>query len=155
MLTSLSMGAAYAHLLEMPAKLNFDGPMWLFLLQNLYPPGFGTVGAFTEVGAVIASIILLVAMRGQGSAFRWTALGTACLAVTHAIFWIWVSPVNSTMVPLTPEMLPADWTTLRDQWEYAHASRAILQIIALGAFVLSILGELPPATSMPRNAESA
>jgi hypothetical protein len=38
-----------------------------------------------------------------------------------------------------------DWTRLRDQWEFAHASRAILQIVALGAFVLSLLVEIPTA----------
>ncbi|HHF7373398.1 hypothetical protein [Legionella bozemanae] len=44
---------------------------------------------------------------------------------------------------LSPETLPPDWTRLRDQWEFAHASRAILQIIALAALVISILIELP------------
>jgi hypothetical protein len=146
MLTALSMGAAWAHLLEMPAKLQYEGSMWLHLLQTLYPPGFGTVGGFSEIGAVIAAIILLFVVRGRGRAFAWTVLGAICLVATHAVFWIWVSPVNAAMLPLSSEMLPADWTRLRDQWEYAHASRAILQVIALGAFVVSILVEVPPAT---------
>jgi hypothetical protein len=48
------------------------------------------------------------------------------------------------MVPLSPETLPLDWARLRDQWEFAHASRAILQVVALGALVISILAELSP-----------
>jgi hypothetical protein len=51
MLTALSMGAALAHLLEMPAKLGYSGALWLTLLQTLYPPAFGTVGAFFIVDA--------------------------------------------------------------------------------------------------------
>ena len=50
-----------------------------------------------------------------------------------------------TMVQLSPDTLVIDWTRLRDQWEFAHASRAILQIVALGAFVLSLLAEIPTA----------
>jgi hypothetical protein len=145
MLTALSMGAAFAHLLEMPAKLRYDGPTWLHLLQTLYPPGFGTVGAACEVLAVVASLMLVVATRNRRKAFPWTLLGFSCVLASHAIFWIWVNPVNMTMVPLTPDTLVMDWTRLRDQWEFAHASRAILQIVALGAFVLSLLAEIPKA----------
>lgn len=64
-------------------------------------------------------------------------------ASAHAAFWIWVAPVNATMAPLAPETLPADWMGLRNQWEYTHAARAALQIVALGALVLSILVEIP------------
>jgi hypothetical protein len=53
MFTALSMGVALCHLLEMPAKITFDGAVWLTLLQTLYPPAFGTVVAFFEVGAVV------------------------------------------------------------------------------------------------------
>jgi hypothetical protein len=142
MLTALSLSAAFAHLLEMPAKLTYDSALWLNLLQTLYPT-YGKVSGVCEIGAVVMSLVLVVAIRKRPKAFRWTLLGASCLAVTHAIFWIWVAPVNAALVPLTPETLPSDWARLRDQWEFAHASRAILQIIALGAFVASILVELP------------
>jgi hypothetical protein len=47
------------------------------------------------------------------------------------------------MPAITPETLPADWTRLRDQWEYTHAARAVLQIITLDAIVYSVLIETP------------
>jgi hypothetical protein len=143
MLTALSMSAAFAHLLEMPAKLTYDGALWLNLLQTLYPT-FGRVSGVCEIGAVVAVLVLVVAIRNHRKAFGWTFLAASCLAATHAIFWIWVAPVNAAFAPLSPETLPPDWLRLRDQWEFAHASRAILQIVALAALVISILGELPP-----------
>jgi hypothetical protein len=143
MLTALSMGTALAHLLEMPAKLNIGGAMWLTLLQTLYPPAFGTVGAAFEVGAVVGVVILAFLVRRRPPAFGWTLLAAICLIATHAAFWIWVAPVNATMGPLTPETLPPDWMRLRNQWEYTHAARAVLQVIALGALVLSIIVETP------------
>lgn len=143
MLTALSLSAAFAHLLEMPAKLTYDGALWLNLLQTLYPT-FGRVSGVCEIGAVVAALVLVAAIRDRRKAFRWTLLAAACLVVTHAIFWIWVAPVNAALVPLSPETLPTDWTHLRDQWEFGHAARAILQIVALAALVISILAELPP-----------
>ena len=76
----------------------------------------------------------------------------SCAVATQAIFWIFVAPVNAAMVPLTPDTLPADWTHLRDQWEYSHATRAILQIIGLGAYVLSILAETPQCENLKPHA---
>jgi hypothetical protein len=152
MFTALSMGVALCHLLEMPAKITFDGAVWLTLLQTLYPPAFGTVGAFFEVGAVVTAVVPAFLVRRHRPAFVWTLLGAVCLVATHAAFWVWVAPVNATMAPLTPETLPANWMRLRDQWEYTHAARAILQIIALGALVFSILVEIPTDASRDKQA---
>jgi hypothetical protein len=151
MLTALSMGTALCHLLEMPAKITYEGALWLTLLQTLYPPAFGTIGAFFEVGAVVTAVMLAFLVRRR-PAFVWTLLGALCLVVAHAAFWIWVAPVNATMSPLTPETLSADWMRLRNQWEYTHAARAVLQIVALGALVFSILVEIPTDASRDKQA---
>jgi hypothetical protein len=147
MLTALSMGAALCHLLEMPAKLTYDGTLWLTLLHTLYPPAFGTIGAAFEVGAVVSAVLLAVAVRRRRPAFGWTLLGALCLVAAHAAFWIWVAPVNATMGAATPDALPANWMALRDRWEYTHAARAVLQVVALAAFVVSLLVEIPARPS--------
>jgi hypothetical protein len=159
--TALSMGMALCHLLEMPAKMTYDGALWLALLQTLYG-AFGTIGAFIEVGAVVIAVVLAFLVRQRPPAFGWTLLGALCLVAAHAAWWVWVAPVNATMTSLTPETLPADWMGLRDQWEYTHAARAIVQIIALGALVFSILVETPadasrdqPDSALHQSASSA
>lgn len=138
---SLSMGPAMCHFLEMPAKLNYEGSLWLELLQTLYPPAFGTIGAFFEVSAVITTIILVFLIRKNKAAFWYTLAGAGCMAFVHLIFWIWVAPINTVMAQVSPDSLPLNWSSLRDQWEYAHACRAILHIMALAFLVLSILQE--------------
>jgi hypothetical protein len=149
MLTALSMSAAVAHLLELPAKIHMSGEEWVTVLHTLYPPAFGTVGAFFEVGAVVTALVLvLLAWRRPG--WGWTVAAAACLVVMHAIFWVLVAPVNATMGAATPATLPPDWPALRDQWEYSHAARALLQIAALGALVCSLLIETPESARMPR-----
>lgn len=155
MLVALSMSAALCHLLEMPGKLMLDGALWLTLLQTVYPPVFGTAGAFFEVGAVLTVVVLAIIVRRHRPAFIWTLLGALCVVAAHAIYWIWVVPVNATLLPLIPETLPENWTALRDQWEYGHATRAILQIIALGALLLSVLLEVPAGSKRPSSRGTA
>ena len=146
MLTALSLGPALSHLLELPAKMIYDGALWLTVSKTLYAT-FGTVGAAFEVGAVVATVVLAILVRLRRPAFGWTILAAACVILTHAAFWIWLAPVNATIAALTLETLPADWMALRNQWEYTHAARAALQIVALGALTLSILVETPANVS--------
>ena len=140
MLTALSLGPALGHLLELPAKMIYEGALWLTVSQTLYAT-FGTVGAAFEVGAVVATVVLAIMVRQRRPAFRWTIFGAVCVIVSHAAFWVLLAPVNATIAALTIDTLPANWVGLRNQWEYTHAARAVLQIIALGALVFSILVE--------------
>ena len=141
MFVSLSMAPAMCHLLEMPAKMGYDGSFWLRISQTLYGPRFGTVGAFFEVGAVITSIILVIIVRHSKPAFAWSILAAICMIAVHASFWIWIAPVNEKIVAITPENLPNKWPALRQQWEYTHAARAYLHIVAMTALTISILVE--------------
>lgn len=150
--TALSMAASFAHLLEMPAKLRLDGETWAQLLHTLYAPGFGTVGAACEVGAVVAIVALAVLVRRRREAFRWTLFAAALVLSAHAAFWLLVDPVNRTMAATTPDALPPNWPALRDRWEFTHGARAILQIVALAALVRSLLVEIPPRDPVRRAA---
>lgn len=46
------------------------------LLHTLYPPSFGTAGAFFEIGALVAAIVLMFLVRNRRPAFAWTLVGT-------------------------------------------------------------------------------
>jgi hypothetical protein len=150
--TALSLAPALAHLLEMPAKLDYDGWLWLTLQQSLYARGFGTVGAFCETAAVVTSVGFAILVRNRGAAFGWTVLGALCVVAAHTSFWIWIAPVTSAIASVSPEALPANWAELRTQWEYTHAVRAILQIVALAALVFSVLLEIPRDARRPARA---
>ena len=140
MLTALSLGPVLGHILELPAKMKYEGGLWLTVSQTLYAT-FGTVGAAFEVGAVIATVVLAIIVRQRRPAFGWTIFAAVCVIASHAAFWVWLAPVNATIAALTIDTLPSNWEGLRNQWEYTHAARAVLQFIALGALVVSILVE--------------
>ena len=140
MLTALTVGMAFAHLLQMPAKLAYPGPQWLLLQQTLYG-NFRVLGTLIDAGAVICALALVVQVRQP--ARGWTLFGAMCLLGAHVAWWIAVVPLNAQIAQYTAHTLPPDWTQLRLDWEYAHATRFALQAAALAALVLSVLVETP------------
>lgn len=140
MLTSLSMAMAFCHLLQMPPRMNYDSALWLTTTQSLFQY-FGTVGAFIEGGAWISAILLALFVRKHKPAFRLTAIGAGCLLAAHVAFWWFIFPINAEIGRWTLDTIPANWTRIRSQWEYTHATRAILQILGLASLLLSVLAE--------------
>lgn len=69
----LTLGLSFAHVLEVPGKLQFDGPQWLTVQQHLYV-GFGTVGAAIEVLAIVLAWVLT--LRPRKAPGRRLALGS-------------------------------------------------------------------------------
>jgi hypothetical protein len=135
---ALSFGTVLGHLLELPAKLSYDGPLWLKISQTLYG-NFGTFGAAFEMGAIVTTAILAVLVRHHEPTLRWTLLALLGVVIADIAFWVLLVPVNTIVAQTTVETLPADWMKLRQQWEYTHAARAVLQFSALAALVHSVL----------------
>jgi hypothetical protein len=143
MLTALSMGLAFCHLLERPARLGWDGALWTTVTAapgGLYR-GFGTIGAVLEVGAVLAAIVLVVLARARRAAFLGSLVGAVLLVASLVAWWVLVAPVNAQIATWSAAALPADWQAWRDQWENGHAVRAVLQIAGLAALILSVLAD--------------
>ena len=65
------------------------------------------------------------------------AIAVLLLAGEMIAFWGFTAPANRATENWT--MLPDDWEAWRAQWEYSHAVRAGLYLLAFGALVLSVL----------------
>jgi hypothetical protein len=59
------------------------------------------------------------------------------MAGTLAIFFAWTYPANQATADWTA--IPADWAELRRQWEYSHATNAILTFLALCSATLAVV----------------
>jgi hypothetical protein len=136
MTTALAAVAAVAHLLEMPAKRRYERGMYVRLHRTLYS-NFGRVAGPAEAAAVVATGVLAWRLRRRKAATLAPAAAAGCLAVAHSAFWTVVNPVNVEMLRWRLDAIPADWSTLRDRWEYGHAARACLLTGALAALVWS------------------
>src|SRR5262245_15533500 len=91
-LASVAMALALAHALELPDKLRLDRDSYCEL-QLIYYPGF-TYAGVSEVLALIATLVLLLAMPAGSAAFGWTLAGFLALLTMHAVYWIVTHPVN-------------------------------------------------------------
>ena len=143
-LTALSAGLSFAHLLELPPRVfYFDARLWVATTTRGLYALFGTVGAVTEIGSILTAVVLTFLVRARGAAFRLTLVGAILLALAFVSWVAFVAPVNAELATWTVDSFPADWTRYRDQWEYTHATNAVIKLFALGSLVLSVIVETP------------
>jgi hypothetical protein len=145
-LVALTMTTAMAHALELPGKRRLSRDLY-FAVQPIYYPGCTIVGGFAEVIGLLALLALLFTTPAGSPAF-WLSLGAfVAFAIMDAVFWLITQPVNRCWLrdqllsaagsafldvrSVSEELRSADWTRLRDRWEYSHVARAVLSLTAL------------------------
>jgi len=143
MSTAITMSASVAHLMEMRPKMQYDGPLYAKLHRTLYP-NFGRFAGIAEVVAVLTTAGLAWKTRKLGGSFPAVATAASSLAIAHAAFWTCVHPANETIASWDLDSIPEDWERWRDQWEYTHATRAVLATGALAALLTSLIREANP-----------
>lgn len=146
-LTALTTGMSFSHVLELPAKRRYDTKLYLSVQKSLYDL-YGTAGVTVE-GSWLFALVLLFFVRKRRSVFLLTLAGTLCLIVAQAVWWAFVRPVNAQVIHWTTDSLPANWRQLRDRWEYAHAGRFVLHLAGFTLLLLSILQDVSETTKSP------
>ena len=135
---ALSMSMALAHLMEMPARLEYPFDLWtdVTFRHGTYWLFGAPLGATIEGAAWIGSCAY--AFNRWRCAGNWkSAFGAAVLMVTaHAIWWLFVFPVNMAFEQAAP-LIPENGSILRLQWERGHAVRALLQFTAFAVLTIS------------------
>lgn len=147
-----AMALSLAHALELPGKMRLEKETY-YAIQPIYYPGF-TIGGISEPASIILMIILLF-FTPTGSTEFWLTLaaliGIICMQV---VYWLFTHPVNKFWVEgeklsgvgsgffsfgtKKEETHSADWSELRDQWEYSHVARAGFALVSLIALVTAI-----------------
>ena len=133
MLTAIAMGAALAHLFELPNKIDIGAADYLTVQRNY--DNWWIVGLSVPL-AFLSVLALTVALGGTGTPFTFALIALLLLVGELVVFWGFTAPVNRATENWT--MLPSNWEELRDQWEYSHAVRAILYVVAMGMLVMSV-----------------
>jgi hypothetical protein len=147
LLSALLLGTTFAHVLEMPAKLHYNGIEWMRLQDTLYV-AFAKIGGAVEIGAIVAAGVLAFMLRENRAALMLSLFGGLCLAVAFFGIWIFITNVaNAEVAKWTPQSIPTDWSQWRRRWDYSHAVRFVLQLVALGALISALL-----VTNAPRSA---
>lgn len=134
MVTALALGAALAHLYELPNKIGLSADDYVTVQQNYR--GWHYLGI-----AVIASLVLSALLAW----FEWkhpargvlALIAALCIAVNLILFFSFTFPANRATENWTT--LPENWESLRQQWEYAHAAGAGLYLLALASLTLALI----------------
>lgn len=141
-LVAVVMTPALAHALELLGKARLRKDKYL-TVQPIYYPGFTLAGVAEPIAVLI--LLLLVVVTPRGTAAFWLTLGAfGALFVMHLLYWVLTHPVNKFWLAdfklrgagarffgHRAQSAPADWTALRDRWEYSHVARALLALLSL------------------------
>jgi hypothetical protein len=133
-LTALALVPGGAHLLALANKIGLTAEQY-FIVQNIYR-GWSLLGSVL-VGALIANLVLVVQLRGQGRPFVLAVAALLGLALSLVIFFTWTYPANQATNNWTT--IPTNWEQLRGEWEYSHAANALVTLVAFCALALSVL----------------
>lgn len=150
LIAALNTGLAFAHVLELPAKLRLNGPNYT-TVQSIYR-AWGPAGAVLEPSGLISAFGLAWLLR-QRPGGRLALAGAGLLGVSLAGWFAFVAPMNAKMLRWPTQGVPRDWTRVRNQWEFSHATRFLLELLALTALTASALAgpaEQTPATTLRR-----
>jgi hypothetical protein len=134
MLTAIAMSLALAHLFELPNKIDISAAHYVIVQRNY--DNWVLIGLIVPA-AFLSVVALTIALRGTGAPFALALIALLLLVGELVAFWGFIFPVNQATQNWT--MLPDNWQALRSQWEYAHAVRAILYVLAFGTLVISVL----------------
>jgi hypothetical protein len=120
---ALTLGLAFAHVLELTGKRQLAGPDWLMVQQHLYV-AFGSVGAVVELLAITLTWLTLVQRRRAGRGSRRVTVAALSVTLGLIVWALVVSPMNGVLNAWTAASLPDDWSLVRNRWELGHAIQA-------------------------------
>lgn len=150
LLVAIAMASALGHAMEFPGKLRLSREEYL-AIQPIYYPGFTILGGAGEMLGLVATLCWAVVAFGTPQ-FPLVLAAFAGMAAMNAIYWLFTHPVNKFWLESTrlggagksffsigaDEGNAADWTEMRDRWEYSHLARAVVSTLAL-VFLVSAL----------------
>jgi hypothetical protein len=132
--TALALGGALAHAFELPNKIGLPREEY-FIVQKAYR-GWNQLAYVlaVQIGSILSLILL---SRRERRIVRLIVGALLCLAAAQAIFWIWTFPANVATRNWT--FIPANWATLRAQWEYSHLAGAVFQLLVMSLLIVAVL----------------
>ncbi len=138
---ALAVLAPMAHVLELPNKMALDAELWLAVQQQLYRGWGPFVGAPTELGALITTLLLVYVRRRSRAVLAVTALAGLGYAGMLAAFFVLNQPVNVAVASWAPTSIPPDWMAYRVRWEAGHACAAALAVASLALLIWASVRE--------------
>lgn len=141
LLTAVSLGPSFAHVLESYPRLTMWSPeLWreatVFNGQFML---FAVVGAPVDLGSILVSAILAFMLRRHRPAFWFALLGALLYAASLAAWFTVVAPANAVLATWTPGPIPENFEAIRNRWEVGHMLVAGIKLIGLASLIAAVL----------------
>ena len=131
--TAVALGAALAHLFELPNKIGLARDDY-FIVQGIYR-GWSLLGIVLLIQLISIVAVIVLALDRDVRTFGFVAL--ICLIAAQVLFWTFTYPAN--VATDNWMKIPANWQFLRANWEYSHAAGAICQLAGMTALIMAAL----------------
>jgi hypothetical protein len=135
----LFAGGALAVLILELALRRLDGPAYVQVRQaehDYFPWYIGVL----LVPTYAATLLLVILARKAGSrALRPAAAALVLLALALVVSFAVNAPINLAQINWNAQAPPADWASVRDRWQVAHAVRTVLCVLALGCLATAVI----------------
>ena len=133
-LTVLALVPSGAHFAALPNKMAMEQTDY-FLAQQVYN-GWALFG-IVLFGALVANLAHTIVLRRLGRSCGYALASLLFIAASLVIFLVWTFPTNQATSNWT--VVPKNWNELRSQWEYSHATNALVTFAALVCVVIAVL----------------
>lgn len=133
---TITLGTLLAHLFALPRKINLSKENYQ-LVQQLYR-GWSWIG-FAEIGAILLTIGWVYNDQKRKRTFPYLLTAALCFIISLAVFFLFTFPANRATHNWL--QLPANWETLKKQWEYSHAARAVINLAGFSLLIIVLLKE--------------
>src|SRR5262245_2180337 len=140
LITALSLGPSFAHVLEAPPRLmKWSLELWreATVFNGQYQL-FGMLGGPLDGAAVLITALLAFLTRHERPNFAFTLTG-ALLYLLALIAWATiVAPANSVLATWMPGPLPQNAHAIQLRWEVGHMIVAALKLVGFAFIALSM-----------------
>src|SRR5262245_33247397 len=150
LLAALGMTMGAAHMLELPAKLNYDAQTYAVVNSTLYRQ-FAYVGGPVQIFAIVGAAWLAYRLRPTSS-FGLSLGALICLMASFGMWWALVQPVNAEWARLIredPDAVVHAYAQMRDRWEYGHAAAFVVWLAGVGLLLSATLRQVAVAPALP------
>jgi hypothetical protein len=89
--------------------------------------------------ALVSALILLALLPKRSAAFALAVAGFMLMVCALVLTLAVEVPIDNQIKLWTVATLPADWQAVRDRWEFYHALRTFVSIVALVSVTASTL----------------
>lgn len=132
-MSGISSGVSFSHILETPGKNTLSGAEFLHVHHTFYG-GYAWFGAITWMYTVIAGFGVFIAMRNTIRRVAICCLAAAiCFTICIVIFGLFLRNYNYQIAHWTDSSIPLGWREIRNRWELCHA---VIFGLSLAAFIL-------------------